>query len=296
MNNIDATDTEIIKLLSKDGRRSSREIAFSLNLHPATVQRRIARLIADGTLHVLPVVEPLHAGIKWIAFIGLSVSPPRINGAITSLKDNPGVYFLSSTIGRFNIVAIALFREGEMLDQLVTGVIPTLEGIRSYEVMVCHDVEKGRHIYSLGQDDSVEGRLVRLLYRDGRQSVRSLAEKLRLPPPVVRRRLKQMISRGMLRFTAVVDIEKAGPRYIALAGLNILPSRLQEVKRSLAESTFTRFVASTSGLYDALVIMLFSSYDEMKRFIQLELTRIEGIISCETQVCLDIAKGGMVRL
>ncbi|MCX8126688.1 MAG: AsnC family transcriptional regulator, partial [Dehalococcoidia bacterium] len=39
MHDIDAIDIEIIKLLSKDGRRSSREIAFALNLHPATVQR-----------------------------------------------------------------------------------------------------------------------------------------------------------------------------------------------------------------------------------------------------------------
>lgn len=296
MSNIDATDAEIIKLLSKNGRRSSREIAFNLNLHPATVQRRIARLIADGTLWVLPVVEPVHAGIRWIAFIGLSISPGKINDVITYLKEHTGVYFLSVTVGRFNVVAIALFRDGLMLDELIAKVIPALEGVRSYQVMVCHDVEKGRHIYSLGDDDSLDGKLVRLLYNDGRQSVRSLAEKLGLPPPVVRRRLKQMMARGALRVTAVVDIEKAGGRYISIAGLNVVPSRIADIKRQLGESTFTRFVASTSGLYDVLAIMLFSSYDEMRRFIEIDLTRIDGILSCETQVCISIAKGGMVRL
>jgi Lrp/AsnC family transcriptional regulator for asnA, asnC and gidA len=293
---LDATDIEIIKSLAKDGRRSSRELALQLGLHPSTVQRRIDRLVSEGTLRILPVVDPAIVGINWVVFFTLSVSPCKVAPLLERLTTMPHLPFVSTTMGRYNVACMALFYSDADFEEFLSRTLTSVNGFREVECFVCQRITKGKHIYSLGDDHSFDGRLISLLYKDARQSIKSLAAQLGSQPSSVRRRLLQLNRAGKLRVTAVVDINRVGPRPIAIAGLRVINSKSGEIQQRLADLPVTRFVAATTGHYDILVVSLFNSFRELNGFIKDDLARIDGVLTSETMLCLDIAKGGLVRL
>jgi len=293
---LDATNIEIIKSLAKDGRRSSRELALQLGLHPSTVQRRIDRLVSEGTLRILPVVDPAIVGINWVAFLALSISPSRLATLVEHLAAMPYLHFVSTTMGRYNVACMALFYSDADFEEFLSRTLASVSGLREVECFVCQRITKGKHIYSLGDDHSFDGRLISLLYKDARQSIKSLAAQLGSQPSSVRRRLLQLNRAGKLRVTAVVDINRVGPRPIAIAGLKVINSRSGDIQQRLADLPFTRFVAATTGHYDILVVSLFNSFKELNGFIKNDLAQIDGVLASETMLCLDIAKGGLVKL
>lgn len=293
---IDATNIEIIKSLARDGRRSSRDLAFQLGLHPSTVQRRIDRLVSEGTLRILPVVDPAIIGINWVVFMALSISPFNGTALLKHLTAMPNLPFVSTTVGRYNVACLALFYSDAEFEEFMAKTLASVSGLKEIEIFVCQSITKGKHLYSLGDDHSFDGSLISLLYKDARQSIKSLAAQLGSHPSSVRRRLLQLNRAGKLRVTAVVDINRVGPRLIAIAGLKVINSKSAEIQRQLADFPFTRFVAGTTGIYDIIVVSLFNSFKELSTFVEGDLARISGILASETMLCLDIAKGGLVRL
>lgn len=293
---IDDTNIEIIKLLAEDGRRSSRGIAFQLGLHPSTVQRRIDHLVSEGILRILPVAAPEIVGINWVVLLALSVYPSNVTALLKNLTAMPNVLFVSTVVGRYNVACVALFYSDTDFENFVAKILASVNGPEEIEFFVCHNITKGKHIYSLGDDHSFDGRLISLLYKDARQSIKSLAAQLGSQPSRVRRRLLQLNRTGKLRVVAVVDINQVGLRPIAITGLKVINSKSAEIQQKLANLPFTRFVAGTSGIYDIIFVSLFKSFKELSSSIYSDLARMNGILVCETMLCLNIAKGGLVRL
>ena len=59
----DDIDRQLIRLLEKDARQSSEQLAKKLAVSSTTVRRRLRRLIQQGVLRIVAVVEPKKAGV-----------------------------------------------------------------------------------------------------------------------------------------------------------------------------------------------------------------------------------------
>ncbi len=139
---VDSLDERLIKLLQKDARRSSDVLAKQLKVSPATVRRRMRRLIQDGTMRIAAIVDPAKIGLLLAAMIALDVEHDKLDSVVAQLFERPEVGWLSTTTGRFDIMALARFPSTEGLSKFIQKEIAEIEGIRDSETFVCLNINK----------------------------------------------------------------------------------------------------------------------------------------------------------
>ena len=142
----DSIDEQLVRLLAQDGRQSSEMLAKGLNLSSATVRRRLRKLIRDDVLRIVGVVDPYKFGFAVAVIISLDVTHDKLGLAMEALGERPEIKWVSTTTGRFDILAMARFRSNNGLAEFMTEVLAKLEGVKDSETFLCLDVKKGRYI------------------------------------------------------------------------------------------------------------------------------------------------------
>ncbi len=135
--------------------------------------------------------------------------------------------------------------------------------------------------------DSLDEKLIKLLQQDARRSSEVLAKKLGVSPATVRRRLRNLIREGVVRIAAIPDLEKVGLHLAAIIALKVDRDRLEDVMSALTARGEVSWACTTTGRFDILAMARFHSTEEFTRFLQDELTKIDGIRDSETFVCLE---------
>ena len=143
---IDSLDEKLIQLLEMDARQSSEAVAKQLKVSPATVRRRIKKLIQRGVLRIVALVDPQKVGFPLIAIIAFDIAHEKADSVIQILADRPEVKYASTTTGRFDIMTLVRFRSTEELSNFVHKELSNIEGIRDSETFVCLRVKKGHYI------------------------------------------------------------------------------------------------------------------------------------------------------
>lgn len=138
--------------------------------------------------------------------------------------------------------------------------------------------------------DSIDRKLIQLLSKDGRQSSQQLSKQLNVSAATVRRRINNLIKSGIIRITAVVDVEKYGIAQAAVFALKVEQNKLESVMQSLAKLPEIKWVSTTTGRQDILAGARFSSTDELYKFMRQNFPRIEGIKETETSICLHLER------
>jgi DNA-binding Lrp family transcriptional regulator len=103
---VDDLDRQLIALLRNDARASVAALAKTLNVARGTVQNRMARLLANGTIVGYTVrLKPDVEEQRIRAFTTVAVEGNQVDAVIRSLRGEPAVASLYSTNGRWDIVA-----------------------------------------------------------------------------------------------------------------------------------------------------------------------------------------------
>lgn len=143
MNKIDALDAQIVRLMGRDARQNSEAVAKQLNLSPATVRRRLRKLIHSNLLSIVGVVDPSRFGFPLLAVISLNVTHNKIKDILEKLSKRPEIRTLATTTGRHDILVMARFSSTERLSEFITDELAKLEGIRDSETSLCLQIKKG---------------------------------------------------------------------------------------------------------------------------------------------------------
>lgn len=143
---LDSIDEQLIHLLSEDARQSSQALARRLRVSASTVRRRIRKLVKGGTLRTTAVVDPGSIGFHSITVIGFDVAYDKLDSVVQMLTRWPEIQWVSTTTGRFDILAMARFRSTEDLSQFVQKALTKIEGLRDSETFICLQVSKNRYI------------------------------------------------------------------------------------------------------------------------------------------------------
>ena len=130
---MDATDQRLIALLRTNARVSVASLAKSLQVARGTVQNRLAKLEASGTIvgySVLlkPTVEEHGIG----ALMTLAVDGNRTAAVLKTLRGDPAVVALHTTNGRWDIVAELRVETLAAFDALLAR-IRLLDGVANSE-------------------------------------------------------------------------------------------------------------------------------------------------------------------
>ncbi len=139
---MDDTDQELIGLLRDDARASLVSLAKALRVSRATVQNRINRLEANGTIVGYTVrLKPEAQAHRIRALTTIAVDGNRGDAVIRALRGDPAVQTLHTTNGRWDIVAELRADDLEEFDR-VLGRIRLVEGIASTETSLLLSTHK----------------------------------------------------------------------------------------------------------------------------------------------------------
>src|SRR5215468_6130298 len=130
---VDDTDRSLIGLLRNDARASVASLAKALGVSRGTVQNRMARLAANGTIVGYTVrLKPDIEEQRIRAFMTVAVEGNQLDAVTKALRGEPAVTALYSTNGRWDMVAELRADSLEGFDR-VLGRIRQIEGISQTE-------------------------------------------------------------------------------------------------------------------------------------------------------------------
>ena len=138
---LDATDEAILRALQADGRRSYRSIAREVGVAEGTVRARVRKLEDLGALRVLAFVDPSRLGNSVLALLALRVESPRRAALIDELSGWREVTYLSSLIGRHDILLQVMCADNDELGRIIART-RGLDGVTEVEPMLELEVHK----------------------------------------------------------------------------------------------------------------------------------------------------------
>ena len=142
----DSKDAQLVRLLGQDAQQNSETLAQQLNLSSATVRRRLRKLIQNDLLHIIGVVDPANFGLPLTVIITFNVSFDKLESAMNILINRPEISWVSTTTGRFDIIARGRFASTDGLSEFMTKQLSHMEGLKDSETFICLSVRKGIYI------------------------------------------------------------------------------------------------------------------------------------------------------
>ncbi|MCP4114335.1 MAG: Lrp/AsnC family transcriptional regulator [Desulfobacteraceae bacterium] len=134
---IDDINIAIIKELQQ-GRKSFKKIAEKLDITENTVRARVNKLTEEGVLDICGLVDPSCIPGHKTVIIGLKVSDMNLVGVGKEISRLKGVISTSVVTGRFDLMALVLFKEGFGLLEFYTDEMSKVSGIDSVETFVVY--------------------------------------------------------------------------------------------------------------------------------------------------------------
>jgi DNA-binding Lrp family transcriptional regulator len=142
MGRMDDTDRQLLSLLRDNARASVASLAKVLRVSRGTVQNRLVRLEADGTITGYTVrLKPQAEGHRIRAFMTVAVDGNRTAAVLTALRGDPAVSALHTTNGRWDMVAELQADSLEAFDSVLSR-IRLLEGIANTETSLLLSTSK----------------------------------------------------------------------------------------------------------------------------------------------------------
>lgn len=138
--------------------------------------------------------------------------------------------------------------------------------------------------------DQLDRKLIDLLMRDARKSSIELGKELNVSSSTIRRRMKRLVDQGVANIIAVPEPSKVGLMVEAIIALDIGNEKIAPILKALREYPQVRWVAATSGRFDVMAYVWLDSTEELYKFIENEVSKLEGIVKSETFICLHVEK------
>lgn len=127
---VDELDLQILAHLQQDGRKSLTDIAAALGTSVGTVRNRVARLVADKTVHISGRVDPHKVGFRAPANIRVTIQPPSlVEQAAAQIAEFPEVSYVALISGEFDLEVDVLCRDQSHLSNLITDRLHQVPGV-----------------------------------------------------------------------------------------------------------------------------------------------------------------------
>lgn len=136
--------------------------------------------------------------------------------------------------------------------------------------------------------DDIDERLLEELARDGRLSVRALAQKVSISRANAYTRLERLRATGvLLGFTTVVDPGRTGLRTSAYVALVVRQEAWRTLRGRLREIPEVKHMALVGGDVDVILLVRTSDNDALRRVVLDRLQAIPGVLSSRTLLIFE---------
>ena len=138
--------------------------------------------------------------------------------------------------------------------------------------------------------DSLNTQLISLLEENANQTSEELARQLNVNSSTIRRRRKELIHQGSLHIIAIPEPKNIGVNMITIIAFQVQHEYLSSVLDTLKNREDVKCLYATSGRYDVMALMWFSSTEQLYKFMEEDITKLGGVKGTETFVCMHAAK------
>jgi Lrp/AsnC family transcriptional regulator for asnA, asnC and gidA len=126
---MDDLDQAIVQLLQQDGRIAFTEIAQQLGVSEGTVRNRYTRLIDEGALQVIGMINPHQMGIDAPALIGVSLEAENWDDAIADIANFDEVSYLVLVSGEFDLIVEVMCVDRDHLADFLQRTLRQVPGV-----------------------------------------------------------------------------------------------------------------------------------------------------------------------
>ena len=136
MNYLDETDRAIVARLQYDGRMPFTEIAAEMDLSEGAVRRRVKRMIDDGVLQIVGIVEPQFLDWQAAAMIGVTVQAGQVEATAQQIAQFPEVTYLFMASGGFDLFVEAYCRDRAHFASFLSQKLQKVPGVERTETFM----------------------------------------------------------------------------------------------------------------------------------------------------------------
>lgn len=139
---MDESDREIIAILQSNGRASNAWIARRIGVSEGTVRRRLKKLIADGVIDIVAVVDAEHLGYDTEALVGVQVDPDKVMEVAANLGELPESNWVAITTGTYDVFMWVTLQSADELGTFLREKLGVVPGVRRTETFVRLSLQK----------------------------------------------------------------------------------------------------------------------------------------------------------
>ena len=311
---VDPSDMRLIAQLEQDGRASFANVGKLIGLSAESTRLRYLRLVDQGVVQVIGVVNPANAGLTTVAGLNLLVHG-TLDEVTMALQRRREVTFLAWSSGDHNMVCEVACADAKTLARFVYDEIAVMPGVvvvRVQDFLRMYKWDTGIRIAPFDANarpaargtatngitrrrhepviiDEVGTELIRLLREDGRRPFTELAEAVGQPYGIVRRRCQALLDTGVVQIAVVVDRVLLRRSVMAQVTLTI-EGDVDGALRQLATLAGVEILFRTSGSYQAVAEVTAPSESEVLDLVDQRISAVSGVRSTSLQIYTAIKK------
>ncbi len=135
--------------------------------------------------------------------------------------------------------------------------------------------------------DERDIRIIEQLNRDGRLSLRKIAEKLDYSPSTVSNHFRQMKEDGVIQgFRPSLDYSKLGFDFTCISQINTEAGKQKQTADILSDKRYIHSLYQVTGETDIIAVCKFRSREQMRRHLLEDLNQLDGVTNTKTNVAL----------
>ena len=138
--------------------------------------------------------------------------------------------------------------------------------------------------------DPLDHKIIAVLQENARLTNLEVAAQVGSSEPTVRRRVDRLLHNQVIKIVAVAPPFSLGYHVVAILGIQIDHSHLDEIQAALLAMPEIRFAGVTLGSYDVVTEVWFHSNGELLAFLHERLSKIPGIQRIESLQVVKMVK------
>ncbi|MEV3852769.1 Lrp/AsnC family transcriptional regulator [Streptomyces sp. NPDC050095] len=136
--------------------------------------------------------------------------------------------------------------------------------------------------------DAIDRDILQMLQKDGRASIRSVAERVHVSRANAYARINRLIDDGVIRgFGARVNHERAGQGASAYITLKIVQNSWRTVRDQLRQMPEASHIALVSGDFDVLILVHTQDNRALRELVLTKLQAIPEVLSTRTLLVFE---------
>ena len=138
--------------------------------------------------------------------------------------------------------------------------------------------------------DEIDQKIIRVLEKDARTSLRKIAELVDVSLGTVSNRVKKMEKNGVIKgYSVILDPDEIGWEFNVVIGMRIQKGRLIEIQEKIAKDARVHGVYDVTGNFDSMVIARAKNRKDLDDLSKNVLS-IDGVESSTTHLVLNTVK------